>query len=169
MPAVGLATEKNTALYVPRLSLLPEAQGYVLSDGPSFELRDTRGGVGRTRLDKKGTSAYIDAQWNLDRNDYSTLKDFYEEFFHIEFRMSLLVDQFTLTEHDVKFVPSTFSLVEHSGESFIVRARLEVKLLPTDDIYNLGLVDIYGAYQEGSQAFLDALAIFANATLEANL
>lgn len=169
MPAVGLAVETNVALYVPRLSLLPEANGYMVTEGESAIVLETQGGSPRSRRDLSGTSASVDVVWVLNRSDYNTLMDFYDRFYYQTFRLSLLIDSYELTEHDVNFVPGTFSLAEQSGDSYTVSARLEVQLLPKNEDYDLGLIAIYGSYQEGSLAFMEQLAIFANTTLEANL
>lgn len=187
MPAVGLSIETNTALargsarpvgraeeldkavYLPRLNFLPEQQGYMVNSATSVDAQATRGGLPRARRDKSGSSVLIDAQWLLNRSEYKEFVSFYDRFYHTDFRMFLLVSTYELTEHDVRFVPETFTLSQQDGDSYTVTARLEVKLLNADEAYDLGLVAIYGAYQEGSFALMDALAVFANTTLEANL
>jgi hypothetical protein len=143
--------------------LTPDRAAYALNDGMSSQHRETRGGLGRLRRDMLNPTVTVDVSWIVGPDEYAQLAAFQKANVGKTFSCDLVSDSYEATLHNnCKFVPGTFTLSAVQGETYTVTAQIEAALNAPNEAFDLSFVDVYGAYQEGSSALLEALALLTN-------
>jgi hypothetical protein len=114
---------------LPKLIIPPDQGGYNVSDGNEVISTKLDGGSSRMRRDIVGNAYKVAVSWSLNPNDYRYVKGFHNITVNKgadAFLMDLYVDRENLTEHECRFIPSTFKLARQRGNMFVVTAQLEV-------------------------------------------
>lgn len=154
-----------------KLALAPDQANYAAAEGNRHVYQKLDGGAGRIRKDVLNGTWKVDVQWTVTKDDYLYLQTFYRatKEFTQPFKMDLLLTSFELVEYECRVLPGTWRLTSIKGESYIVKAQLEVVPDLGDDDFDEGLVTTYEAFgQEGSLAYAD-LAKLVTETMPANI
>lgn len=129
----------------------PDQAGYNVKDGKEVERVKLDGGKGRYRRDILNSTRAATVQWTVGREEYEYLKAFYKVAVvqaSTAFKIDMILDKATLTEHDAYFIPETWELRAQRGHSYTVAAQLEVVPLPQDftqDSYLIALWEEFGS------------------------
>lgn len=129
------------ALY--KLALAAERSGYSAVAGESTKRRAVAGGRSRFRRDMIGARTGVSVQWQLDAGEYDYLLSFYRAATDggaLPFLIDLLMDGPFVAEYEASFASGPPSLVGVSGETFTIRATLEVKPTARDPVADAALV-----------------------------
>lgn len=154
-----------------KLTLAPDQSGYAAAEGAKQVYNRLDGGSGRTRRDYLNGVYKVDVQWTATEDDYLYLQTFHRVTMEGSepFLMDLLLTDYQLKEYECRFIPGTWRLTTVKGQSYIVKAQLEVNPGVNDDDLDAGIVITYEAFgPEGGLAYTD-IAKFVNVTMPANL
>ena len=153
----------------PTMVTPPDSTGYVVqypndivSSGP------LDGGASRSRVDVIGATGRVDVQWTCNPTRYNYIQAFFRT--TIEngvdpFFVDLIYGMADIETHMVKFVPGTFQLASQMGQTYVLKASLEVYPLDVDTSGDQTTVALYSAYGDNASAVLDLLATFVNTQL----
>jgi len=92
-------------------------------------MQELDGGFNRIRTDVLDPWATVDVQWTLNREDFNALATFYYDTINQGadlFELMLYIDSHIPTLHQCRIEDTTFQIVSQQGNSYTVRARLEV-------------------------------------------
>lgn len=112
-----------------KLILPPDNSSYSVTDGREVLAVQLAGGASRYRRDILGATSKVSASWLLGPEPYRYLRAFYKAVTvsgSKPFLMDLILDEPTLTEHKVYFIPESLTLTGQKGLSYSVSAQLEV-------------------------------------------
>lgn len=154
-----------------KLALAPDQNGYAAAEGYRHVYQKLDGGAGRQRKDILNGTYKVDVTWTVTKDDYLYLTTFHRATKEgtEPFRMDLLLTKHELVEYECRLIPGTWRLTSVKGETYVVKAQLEVVPDLGDDAFDEGLVTTYEAFgPEGAEAFAD-LAYLVNVLMPANI
>lgn len=128
----------------PFLSFTPLATGYNFSPADNNVVTKLDGGQARIRRDVLGGTHTVNAQWILNRTEYTQFMAFVEEGIQdasLSFRVNLLSTTFNVVPHVVRFANGKPRLTQQSGDASYVSGVLEVTPNPTKS-YTLFLQNV---------------------------
>lgn len=116
-----------------KLQLLPNQEGYEVSDGDEIIETTVGGGSPRRRRDMLNSEYQVTCTFTLNPTEYQYLRAFYN---YINkgadgFLMDLIIEDSTLREHVCHIRPGTWKLVKQAGHMFQVKFTIDA--LPNDD------------------------------------
>lgn len=153
---------------LPKLALIPAQDGYGADDADDAVLRaKLSAGPSRTRLDMLGAPSQVTATLQLDDGEYQYWRAFFRTVIAegaLPFLMDLLLDQPSLTEHEVKLAAAP-RLSGQKGLLYVVQLRLEVKPLPADNDADAALAMLYAEYGMDASVILADLEHLVNVDL----
>lgn len=117
-----------------KLTLVPDQDGYGFADQSEAIFQALDGGPSRSRRDKLGVSTIVNVQWKTTAAGYLYLRNYYRSWTTnpVPFLMDVLLDSTTLTEQSCMFVPASMGLQSQAGNLYVVKAQLEVMLVPAE-------------------------------------
>ncbi len=129
----------------------PNQSSYSVKDGTEVIRVKLDGGKGRYRRDILNSTSTVNVAWTVGADEYEYLRAFYKVMkvnASTPFKIDLILDSASLTEHDAFFIPDTMQLQEQKGLTYIVAAQLEVVPLPQNyqnDDYLVNMWQEFGA------------------------
>jgi hypothetical protein len=114
------------------LDLTPEESGYRITFEADVIKFAVEGGFSKFRRASikpiNKTLPHIDVTWYCNAQEYDYIRAFYRlvQFTASAFRINLLVDDPTISEHTVQFVKGTMKLAEIHGDQYLVKATLAI-------------------------------------------
>lgn len=129
--------------------LPPDNSSYSVTDGKQVVSVQLDGGAGRYRRDILGATSRVSCSWILGREDYKYLRSFFRTLTvsgSKPFLIDLILDEATLTEHKVYFVPDSMQLTAQKGLTYWVSAQLEAYPAEVDSEADLIYAVLYGEY-----------------------
>jgi hypothetical protein len=155
----------------PRLTLLPDSDGYSSAEGDEVIAIKLAGGASRLRRDKLGAAKTVNVKWTMNPSDYQ----YWRAFFRTATLMGSLPFECQLVSEDgcgpawhiCTFVPGSVSLPSQQGWTYVQQATLEVTPLPTDASQDEMIMDIYEELGPNANSVLLALAHLVNVTAPA--
>lgn len=118
-----------------KLNLAAVASSYSAQDGEETIAIGLDGGKSRYRRDIANATSRVNVTWITGKYGFKTIRSLYKavtESGSLPFQIDLILDEYTLTEHTVHFVPNSLSLSSIQGLTYTITAQLEVKPLPLD-------------------------------------
>jgi hypothetical protein len=113
----------------PALLLPPDQANYAGDFGNQVVDVKLEGGASRFRADEQGAVFIVNCRWQCDATNFNYLTAFYRtavNFGALPFNIDLLLDNNTMNNYVAHFVPGTFGLDSNSGETYVMKAQLEV-------------------------------------------
>lgn len=107
----------------------PDNSAYSVTDGQEVIATQLDGGAARYRRDILGATSKVNVVWTLGTEEYKYLRSFYRALCvsgSRPFLIDLILDEPTLTEHKVYFVPGSMQLTGQKGLTYFVACQLEV-------------------------------------------
>jgi len=151
-----------------KLHLLPDADGYTMTEGNDVIGTTLEGGAGRYRRDKIGAAKTANVKWTLNPGQYQYWRAFYKTATQrgsLPFLCDLVgEDGCGPAEHICQFVPGSVTLPEQHGLTYVQQATLEVLPLPTDEEYDADVILLYETFGDDADSALNALAHLVNVT-----
>lgn len=135
------------------LELVPEQPRYGAAPAASVRRVEVAGGRARHRLEHLGAPAAVDCQWIADATEYDYLLAFYRTNRAegaVPFLIDLWLDGFPLSPYQARFLTEP-RLTGHSGEAFVVAAKLEAAPYARDAGDDQDLIDSYAPMVDGLQ------------------
>lgn len=127
--------------------LPPDNSSYSAVDGKETVATQLDGGAARYRRDILGATSTVNCSWILGPDEYKYLRSFYRALTlkgSKPFLIDLILDEPTLTEHKVYFIPGSVQLTGQKGLTYWVTAQLEVYPAEIDYTYEAGFAALYG-------------------------
>lgn len=121
---------------LPNLLLPPDQANYTHKFGDQIIATQLDGGASRFRRDQLGAAFQLEVQWTCNDKNYDYVTAFYRtsiNFGSDPFTCSLILDQHGLQSYTCHFLPGTFRLDSQQGQTYVLRATLEV--LPDPSYY----------------------------------
>jgi len=115
-----------------KLNLSPEQSTYSTEEGTGVVRFELEGGPAALYADQLGASHTVNVTWVCNPDEYEELIAFHAAESHRPFQIDLVIDSPFAEEYTAQFVPRSASLVEQSGETYVVEAKLEVTPLAAD-------------------------------------
>lgn len=151
-----------------KLSLAPDENGYTANDGEGSLSSKLDGGASKYRKTYMNAPTKVTCQWTCNASDYAYLRTFYNihEYGTKPFLMDLVMHTPYLDEYEVRFIANTFRLTKVQGDSYIVRADLEVIPNDPDATYDEGFVVSYEAFGEDATYAFGLLETLVNVNFD---
>ena len=143
----------------------PNQASYSVKDGDEVDWTKLDGGAGRYRRDILNSTRSVTVQWTVGPELYEYLRAFYKVAVvqaSTPFKIDLILDKPTLTEHDAYFVPSTMKLDAQKGLSYTLSAQLEVVPIETDFAQDSTLIALWQEFGADWPYWADQLAQLVN-------
>jgi len=143
--------------------IAPDQASYNVRDGREVNRTQLQGGRGRYRKDILNSSRVVTVSWTVGREDYEYLRSFYRVMVaqaSTPFKIDLILDKSSLTEHDAFFIPDTMNLQRIAGHTHTLAAQLEVVPIQQDfqfDSYFIALRQEYGLRWQIQEDLIDKL------------
>jgi hypothetical protein len=157
---------------LPKLLLVPDADGYSSTDGNEVIGTPLDGGAGRYRRDKIGATKIVNLRWTMSRSQYQYWRAFFVVTTSkgaLSFTCDLLSEDGTgPAEHVCNFVPGSVSLLSQSGFTYVQQAQLEVTPLARNAIVDAAVLALYSEGDEVDDN-LRVLARLVNVTAPESL
>lgn len=151
---------------LPKLQLLPAREGYSFADDSGAVIRaKVSAGPSFQRLDMIGGPAEVNVTFRMTGAEYDYWRAFHRSTIAVgsePFLLDLILDQSTLTEHQVKIIPGSLRMGGVSGDRHVVEMRLEAQLADSDPDYDAALVMMFELYGADGSDVLDLLAVLVN-------
>lgn len=138
----------------------PDSSSYTVTDGTEIVRVELDGGRGRYRRDILNSTRLVTVRWILDREQYEYIRSFYKVAVaqaSAPFKIDLILDKATLTEHDAYFIPNTMKLDSQIGLSYTVSAQLEVVPLESDIYTDSALIALWQEFKSDWPYWVDLL------------
>lgn len=150
----------------------PENSAYSVTDGKEVVSTQLDGGAARYRRDILGATSTVNVSWVLGTNEYKYVRSFFRALTlkgSKPFLIDLILDEPTLTEHKVYFIPGSMQLTAQKGLTYWVSAQLEVVPAEIDYEAEAAFVALFAEYGESWQTdfpiFENQFNIEINSTL----
>lgn len=160
-----------------KLECRPDRASYTVSDAANRIRSETTfslAGVFRRNL--LNDARLVDVTWQASRRMYNILAQAHRAFVKSggdPFLMDLILDGDDLEEREVKFIGGTFGLTQVQGQTYYVKAQLEVKPAPYDVVNknwvtDAGLQRLIFSVGTGSFAVVGKAATFKQTVTHLN-
>lgn len=147
------------------LFAVPSKASYAVDIGAEILRAQLSGGPSRFRRDFIGAVATVNVMWNAPPQMFDYLQAFYRTAISQAsdpFLIDLVLDGFSLTQYEARFIPGSFRITGVAGLETSVTAQLEVRPQPVNDVVDDGLLLIYENYELGGDTLLETLAELVN-------
>jgi hypothetical protein len=156
-------------MVLPRLILVPDADGYQGGEVEEVTYTPLEGGPGRTRRDCIGGTKIVAVKWTLNPRQYAYWRAFYSTTVargELPFTCPLNSDDGTgPADHTCRFVPGSVSQPTVGAFTYVMRASLEVTPLPRNETVDEEIVMVYGLLGDEASTIFADLAILVNVTM----
>lgn len=129
--------------------LPPDNSAYSVADGKEVVSTQLDGGAGRYRRDILGATSTVNVAWIMGPDEYKYLRSFYRALTlkgSKPFLIDLVLDEPTLTEHKVFFIPGSMQLTGQKGLTYWASAQLEVYPAEIDYEAEAAFAALFGEY-----------------------
>lgn len=154
---------------LPKLLLVPDADGYSEAEGEEVIRTELDGGVGYYRRDKIGASKKINVRWTMNPVQYRYWRAFFvttTERGTLPFLCDLVSEDGTgPTEHECSFIPGSVSMPGQHGFTYTQQATLEAKPLAHDAALDAGVILIFENWGVNGNKALLSLEKLVNVTM----
>lgn len=110
-----------------KIELLADASGYSVGDDSGVDESGVPGPALRMRRDKLNNAAEVTVQWTVNSEEYAYLRSVYrysESNGNPPFLIDLIIHSDVPEEYEAKFARDGLSLLEVSGDTFVVQAQI---------------------------------------------
>lgn len=131
-----------------KLFLTPDNSSYDVSRNPEVLAVQLDGGASKMRRDILGASFLVNVVWILNPTQYNYINAFYRTSVahgSVPFNIDLILDNITLTQYVVRFIPNSFKLTSQRGLAYTVSATLEVESVADNATADNVIIDAYEA------------------------
>jgi len=129
----------------------PENSAYSVTDGKEVVATQLDGGASRYRRDILGATSTVNVSWILGPNEYKYVRSFFRALTlkgSKPFLIDLILDEPTLTEHKVYFIPGSMQLTAQKGLTYWVSSQLEVVPAEIDYDAEAAFAALFAEYGE---------------------
>lgn len=112
-----------------KFAIPPDNSSYTVADGKEVVSTQLDGGAARYRRDILGATSTVGVVWIVGPDEYKYIRSFYRALTlkgATPFLIDLILDEPTLTEHKVYFIPGSMQLTGQKGLTYWVSAQFEV-------------------------------------------
>jgi hypothetical protein len=156
-----------------KLALIPESDGFQVTDGNEVIAIALDGGASRFRRDKLGASSVVNVRWVMDPGQWQYWRAFYRTATKrgsLPFLCDLLSEDGSgLAEHTCSFVPGSVRLPEQRGLMYVQEATLEVTPIAGDEEFDMSLILLYAGTGDLTEEFVGSIEELVNVTMPENL
>lgn len=158
---------------LPKLMLVPDANGYQSTEGNSAIYVALAGGAGRARLDKIGAAKTVEVSWTMNPDQYQYWRAFWRTAVKegtLAFLCDLLSEDGSgATEHECRFIPGSVVMPSQYGLVYVQKAQLEVLPLPTDAVMDTAILMLFETSAGDPSGWFDALELLVLDTMPVSL
>lgn len=158
---------------LPKMLLLPDADGYSATDGNEIVATQLDGGGARYRRDKLGATGSVGVTWTMNRTQYQYWRAFFVTILQkgaLPFLCDLVgEDGLGPAEYKCRIIPGSVQLPQQQGLFYQQSVQLEVTPRKHIAIDDMSIATIFEASGGESDIFVNLLARLTNVTMPENI